>query len=156
MESTSEADKGILAPLACAVLMKFLYGARLARWDLLRAIGLLASRVTKCSGACDKALHRLVCYAHASADMTLAGYVGKDDGLDRLAVTLYADSDLAGDRPGSGYIAAIEGPGTFFPFACKYKTLATVCNSTPEAELAVAHLALRTVGLPSLDVMDKV
>ena len=41
-------------------------------------------------------------------------------------------------------------------FACKYKSFAVVCNSTPEAELAAAHVALRTVGLPALDVFDLV
>ena len=34
--------------------------------------------------------------------------------------------------------------------------MAVVCNSTPEAELAAAHLALRTVGLPAMDVFDLV
>ena len=47
LESTGEEDKGVLSDVACAVLMKILYAARLARWDLLRAIGILASRVTK-------------------------------------------------------------------------------------------------------------
>merc|ERR1712185_609230 len=160
LESTGEDDKGTLADVACAVLMKILYGARLARWDLLRAVGILASRVTKWSAACDKALHKLVCYIHSSVEMTLAGYVGVDDTIDDFWVSLYADSDLAGERPGfkstSGYLAAIEGPNTFFPFACKSKSLAVVCNSTPEAELAAAHLALRTVGLPAMDVFDLV
>ena len=40
---------GELAHVACSVFMKLLYGARLARWDLLRAIGLLATRITKWS-----------------------------------------------------------------------------------------------------------
>ena len=159
LESTGEEDKGVLSDVACAVLMKILYAARLARWDLLRAIGILASRVTKWSRACDKALHKLVCYVYSSVEMTLAGYVGVNDSIDDFWISVYADSDLAGDRPGfksaSGYLAAIEGPSTFFPFACKSKSLSIVCNSTPEAELAAAHLALRTVGLPAMDVLMK-
>ena len=85
----------MLSDVACAVLMKILYGARVARWDLLRAIGLLASRVTKWSLACDRALHRLVCYVHSSAEMALSGYVGLYDTPEDWSVNVYVDSDLA-------------------------------------------------------------
>ena len=54
--------KGKLAPIASRVLMKLLFAARMARFDLLRAVQGLASRITKWSVDCDKALHRLVCY----------------------------------------------------------------------------------------------
>ena len=117
LESVGEEDKGVLSDVACAVLMKILYAARLARWDLLRAIGILASRVTKWSRMCDKALHKLVCYVHSSVEMTLAGYVGVGDSVNDFRISVYADSDLAGDRPGfkstRGYLAANEGPSTF-------------------------------------------
>ena len=53
--------KGKLAPIASRVLMKLLFAARMARFDLLRAVQGLASTVTKWSIDCDKALHRLVC-----------------------------------------------------------------------------------------------
>ena len=39
-------EYGELSDIACSVLMKLLYAARLARWDLLRAIGILSSRIT--------------------------------------------------------------------------------------------------------------
>ena len=54
--------KGVLAPIAARVLMKVLFAARMARFDLLRAVQGLAARVTKWSAECDKALHRLICY----------------------------------------------------------------------------------------------
>ena len=41
------ARDGELSDIACSVLLKLLYAARLARWDLLRAIGILSSRITK-------------------------------------------------------------------------------------------------------------
>ena len=40
---------GALQPIACSILMKILYGARAARWDLLKITQLLATRVTKWS-----------------------------------------------------------------------------------------------------------
>ena len=50
----------VLQPIACKVLMKILYGARLARFDLLRPIAALASKITKWDTVCDRMLHRLV------------------------------------------------------------------------------------------------
>ena len=92
-------DYGELSEVACSVLMKLLYAAHHARWDLLRAIGILSSRATKWTPFCDKALHRLMCYVNSSVDQTLTGYVGQDDTLDDIALHVYADADLAGDRP---------------------------------------------------------
>ena len=66
--------------------MKLLYAARLARWDLLRAIGILSSRITQWTPFCDKALHRLMCYVNSSVDQTLTGYVGQNDRLDDLVL----------------------------------------------------------------------
>ena len=60
--------KGELAPIASRVLMKLLFAARMARYDLLRAVQGLASRVTKWSNECDKSLHRLMCYVNSTLD----------------------------------------------------------------------------------------
>ena len=49
--------KGVLALIAARVLMKILFAARMARFDLLRAVQGLAARVTKWSYDCDKTLH---------------------------------------------------------------------------------------------------
>ena len=45
---------GKLQPIASRVLMKILFAARMARYDLLRATQSLASRVTKWSKDCDE------------------------------------------------------------------------------------------------------
>ena len=55
-------EKGQLADISARILMKLLYGARMARYDLLRAVGALASMITKCDKWQDKKLHRLICY----------------------------------------------------------------------------------------------
>ena len=54
-------NAGVLQPIACRVLMKVLYAARMSRFDLLRATCSLATHVTKWTRWCDKALHRLIC-----------------------------------------------------------------------------------------------
>jgi hypothetical protein len=107
-------ELGELTYGASSILMKLLYGARLARWDLLRAIGILSSRVTKWSKACDKSLHRLMCYVNTTVEYTLTGYVGKNDRFEDLHRALYPDADLAGDRPSfkstMGNYTVLQGP----------------------------------------------
>ena len=46
---------GALQPLAASVLMKLLYTARMARYDLLRPVCRLATYVTKWTPECDAA-----------------------------------------------------------------------------------------------------
>ena len=61
-QNKNNADRGILQPLAAKVLMKILYGARMARLDMLRAVCNLACFVTRWTTDCDAKLHRLVHY----------------------------------------------------------------------------------------------
>ena len=55
------APSGMLQPIAAKVLMKTLYGARMARYDLLRAVCTLAACVTKWTEQRDIELFRLMC-----------------------------------------------------------------------------------------------
>ena len=59
--ATATAEPGVLADIAAKVLMKVLYGARMARFDLLRAVCSLACSITKWDKDCDRKLHRLMC-----------------------------------------------------------------------------------------------
>ena len=117
MPEDAEQEKGKLASAACAVLMKILYGARMARWDLLKVVSMLAQRVTKWTTSCDKALHRLVCYIDTSKDLVLTGHVG--DKMEDLNLQLFADADFAGCkvtyRSTSGMCMFLHGKNTLFP-----------------------------------------
>ena len=59
---TEQGERGELADVALKILMKVLYGARMCRYDILRATCLLARRVSKWDKECDKRLHRLIMY----------------------------------------------------------------------------------------------
>jgi hypothetical protein len=48
--------RGALQPIAAKVLMKILYAARMARFDLLRAVNYLACYITKWTPECDRRL----------------------------------------------------------------------------------------------------
>ena len=142
--------RGELQPIASRVLMKVLFAARMARFDLLRATQGLASRVTKWSPDCDKSLHRLMCYIHTTPDRTMVGFVG--DSPEACKTWLFADSDHAGEhdnRSTSGCLLALVGPNTFYPLTAFSKKQTSTAMSSTEAEVTAANLALRAVGLPS-------
>ena len=147
---------GRLGESVASVLMKILYAARMVRFDLLKAIQALASRIHKWTSWCDKALHRLVCYIHTSADHTLVGYVG--DSLSDTTLRCYADADFAGCKATykstSGLFACVRGGNTVYPIAARCIKQTCVSHSTPEAEIVAGDACLRLIGIPLLDAFD--
>ena len=142
--------KGELAPIASRVLMKLLFPARMARYDLLRAVQGLASRVTKRSSECDKALHRLMCYVNSSLDVRLLSDIGGP--VDQCKLWLFADADHAGEHDNnstSGTFLELVGLNTYFPLSAFGKKQTSISISSTAAEAVCANIALRTVGLPS-------
>ena len=63
-----------LKTYAAKVLMKVLYAARYARFDLLRAVCYLAQFITKWDQDCDKRLYRLMCYIHSTYHLRQTGW----------------------------------------------------------------------------------
>ena len=156
--SSRQDPKGILAGVASRILMKIFYGARFARWDLLKVVTKLATMVTKWTTACDAALLRLMRYIKATVDWVLVGYVG--DSVSDLSLQLYADADFAGDRPSykstSGTLLCLHGPLTYMPLAGRTKKQGCVSHSTPEAEIVSLDSGMRSLALPALDIWEKV
>ena len=150
------ADRGRLQPIASRVLIKILWAARLARFDLLRALSHLATFVTKRTSECDRKLHRLVGYIHATKSHRMIGWVG--DELRCIKPHLYADADFAGctstQRSTSGVHVVLRGPNTSFPAAGLSKRQGCVSHSTAESEIVASNFALRTTGLPGLLIWD--
>ena len=145
---------GQLQPVAAKILMKILYGARLARFDLLRAVCQLATCITKWDVNCDRRLHRLVCYIASTYHIRMVGWIG--DPLKDLELHLFADADFAGctktSRSTSGLFLCLQGPDTRFPLQGQTKKQGCVSHSTPEAEIVAADFAMRTVGIPALSL----
>eukprot|EP00972_Heterocapsa_arctica_P014198 2090737-Heterocapsa_arctica.AAC.1 len=79
--------------------MKVLYAARLAIFDLLKAVANLAKKVTTWDTGCDRMLHRLMCYVNSSLDLRLKGHIG--DKPEGLVLALYSDADFVGDKESS-------------------------------------------------------
>eukprot|EP00959_Pyramimonas_sp_CCMP1952_P125473 2623397-Pyramimonas_sp.AAC.1 len=76
-------QSGVLQPIAAKVLMKILYGARMARYDLLRAARQTASCITKWTEQQDIDLLRRICYIKCTSHCRMTSWVGdkKDDVL---------------------------------------------------------------------------
>ena len=148
--------RGALAPHAASVLMKLLYAARIARFDLLRSINSLARNVTKWTKDDDVRLHHLMCYVNSTLDLKMVGWVGDD--ISQLDLSLHADADFAGCaqslRSTSGSHMHVQGKHTRFPLAGGSKRQGCVSHSTPEAEIVAADLTLRTMGLPAISLWN--
>ena len=157
-KSSSDNKEGLLAPVACKVLLEIVYGARLARFDLSRPIAALASKITQWDSVRDRMLHRLVCYINSSLDYKLKGHIG--DSSNDLTLTLFSDADCAGcldaAKSKSGVLIALTGPNSFFPLNAVSKKQSCVSRSTPEVEIVAADLAIRTEGLPAPQLWDLV
>ena len=126
--------KGVLAPIAARVLMKILFAARMARFDLLRALQGLAARVTKWSSDCDKALQRIVCYIHSTVDVRFKAFIG--DSLSKRKLWCFADADHAGEhdnRSTTGSFLVLIGPNTYFPLTAFSKKQTSASMSSTES-----------------------
>ena len=151
-----EETKGELAPIAARILMKLLYAARMCRFDLLRPCCWLATQITKWGKTCDRALHRLMCYVHSTLNLKLQAWIG--DPPSEWQFVVYSDADFAGDKSTSrsttGVFACIRAKNTFFPLTAISKRQSCVSHSTPEAEIVAADHAVRTTGLPGLQLWE--
>ena len=114
--------------------MKVFYAARVARQDLLRAVGHLACHLTKWDSECDRRLHRLMSYVWSTIDHRLCAWIREGE-LAELSLFQYSDADHVGDqktsRSTSGGFLAVEGPQTFFPLSAVCKRQTAVSHSTP-------------------------
>ena len=108
-----------LAPHAASVLVKILYGARIARFDLLRQVNRLARNITRWTTDDDNNLHHLMCYIHRTKHWRMIGWVG--DSVEDMCLAVYADADFSGCadslRSTSGGHMNLQGPNTRFPLS---------------------------------------
>ena len=143
-----------LAKIARKVLMKIMYLARFARDELKRAIGSLATKITKWDDLCDKKMFRVIQFLVHARDWRHIGFIGDD--FKDLRVGTFTDSDFAGDRADmkstSGVFLALYGTHSFFPLGSASKKQGCVSHSSVEAELVACNFGIRTVGIPAIDL----
>ncbi len=88
----------------------------MARPELLRPVGKLATYLTKWSKRQDRMLLRMMSYINGSLSARQVGFTG--DPPEDLELWLFVDADFAGDRADlkstSGGFLVLAGPNTFF------------------------------------------
>ena len=101
--------------IAARVVLKTLYVARIARYDFMWTVNMLAREVTRWTQACDRRLHRLVQYMHQTAEYAQMCFVG--DSPSQCWLTMFSDASFAGDiqdsKSTSGGVLFLAGPNTF-------------------------------------------
>ncbi len=126
--------------------------ARLARGDLLRAVGHLSTNTISWTKDCDATLLRHMRYLKGSRRFHQVGVIGDD--FKDLQLCLYTDADVAGDRSDlkstSGVFLALVGTNSFWPLCGQSKKQTAVSHSTVEADLVACVHGLRSEGLPPL------
>jgi hypothetical protein len=149
-------DSRQLHVVAAKVLMKIMYGARFARPDLLRAVCVLARRITNWDEDCDKRLLRLISYINSTLSYRLKGWI--NDSCQDLQQQYFSDADVAGclqtQRSTTGSFGMIWGENSSFPISMTSKRQTCVSHSTPEAELVAMDTTLRVVAMPSRIMWD--
>ena len=150
--------KGVLAPVAARIVLMALFFARLARMDVMWTVNLLAREVTRWSAACDRRLHRLICFLHHTKDHGMVCFVG--DRASECFLMLFSDASFAGDlrdsKSTSGGVLCLVGPNTFVPISWLCKKQGAVSHSTDEAEVISMDAGVRMEGLPALFFWDLV
>ena len=143
-------------PVASKIVMKILFVARMATFDLLRATQSLASRVMKWSVECDVALHRLVSYINSSKDHFLEGFIG--DSFDQCQLWLFADAippENMDSKSTSGSAIVLVGPNFYFPLNAFSKKQTVGAISSTEAEVVAANHSMRAEGIPMLALFEQ-
>ena len=127
--------KGVLAPVAARIVLMALFFARLARMDVMWTVNLLAREVTRWNAACDRRLHRLICFLHHTKDHGMVCFVG--DRASECFLMLFSDASFAGDlkdsKSTSGGVLCVVGPNTFVPISWLCKKQGAISHSTAEA-----------------------
>ena len=91
-----------------------------------------------------------------SLKIRLVSWAG--DSTDDIHLSLYTDADFASDVKASlsttGASLKIEGPNTSFVLSALSKKQTAVCHSSTESEIVAADTSIRTVGIPTMILID--
>jgi hypothetical protein len=145
------AEPGRFQQHSASVLMKLLYGARMAAPWLSVPIQRLARQVHRWTAECDRRLHRLYCYVHSSIEQVLKGTLSTAD-FDVVHIDFWADADLAGDlfstKSTSGRFVELVGKeGRSMPLHWGSKQQSSTQRHTQGAETVALATGLAEDGL---------
>ena len=136
--------------------MKILYGERMTRYDLLKAVCHSASCITKWTRQNDVEVYRLICYIQTTIEHCQHSFCGNS--AHELQLAVYADADWEGDtrthKSTSGCALALLASHTKCMLSASSRRQTCTSHSTPEAEIVAADAALRTEALPAIPLWE--
>ena len=153
------AERGILADHAASLVMKLMYGVRMAGPHLSTVVARLSSQITKWTRDSDRRLHRIYSYLEQAKNLTLKGSLSTGD-IDKVVLIAWPDADLAGDfmstKSTSGFFLEARGAeGRSFPISWGSKKQGCTAQHTAEAETISLATCLRSELLPAQFLLQK-
>ena len=143
---------GKMAKNAASLVMKLMYGVRMALPHLCVIVGRLSSQITKWTADSDRRLHRVYCYLHGALHMKLTGCLSTSD-IAELKILAWPDADLNGDyldtKSTSGFFIEMVGKeGRGMPLSWGSRKQGSTSQHTAEAEMVSLAACLRNEAIP--------
>ena len=153
-------QEGRLAKHAAHLVMKLMYGARMALPYLCIVIGRLSSQLTRWTADSDRRLHRIYCYLQDALDIKLAGSLSTED-LGDFVISAWPDADLNGDvyttKSTSGFWLELQGKnGRRFPLGWGAKKQGSTALCTAEAEVISLAACVRNEAIPMQHLLETI
>ena len=158
------AQPGKMAAHAASLVMRLMYGVRMAAPHLSIAVTRLSAQITKWSRESDRRLHRIFSYIAGASHMQLMGQLSTED-RDNLTLVAWPDADLAGDlmttKSTSGFYLEVIGSGTperaerCFPISWGCHRQGSTSQHTGEAEIVSLASCLRKEVMPTQILLSK-
>eukprot|EP00971_Amphidinium_carterae_P350072 6491365-Amphidinium_carterae.1 len=150
---------GRFSSVAASHVATLLFLTRMARPDLATSVVRLSRYVTKWKKEHDRALTRLFSYLKGTSEMVMGFEM---DHTQDIALKLWCDSDLAGDRTDckstSGFWLELVcvSTGSSWPIAWGSKRQMATAHSTCEAEALSLAAGMREEAIPALDLAEQI
>ena len=155
-------EEGKLASQAASLVMKLMYGVRMAWPHLCVIIGRLSSQLTRWTGDSDRRLHRVYCYIHTNMHLKLRGVLSTED-AGAFKITASPDADLAGDymdtKSTSGFfiqVTSMIDPSRHMPLSWGSRKQGCTAQHTGEGETVALATCLRHEAIPLQHLMEQI
>ena len=132
-------QEGKLAKHAASLIMKLMYGVRMAWPHLSVVVNRLSSQITRWTADSDRRLHRVYCYINDALDMKLTGSLSTAD-VHGARLIAWPDADHNGDvmdtKSTRGFFLELAGKdGRAFPLSWGSRKQGSSAQHSAEAEI---------------------
>ena len=152
------AEPGYLAPHAASLIMKLMYGARMAGPHIITIVSKMSSRISRWTRDDDRRLHRVYCYLQGSVNLTLKGSLSTED-EQNFTLVAWPDADFCGDthstRSTSGFYLEVQGGGgRCFPVGWGSKKQGATTRHTCESETVSLATCVAMEAIPAQHLLQ--